>query len=122
MGLVQMQAVNGALSSVSICMAYVADKLHPENRAPTFGLIICSFSVGILVGPLGGGYITPPIASLLSLSGVLFCVLYVLFFIPESVTAEASQLVSPFSICHPASAVCPRFGPWHLLPGSNTLA
>lgn len=101
-GLVYLQAVNGALSSISICMAYVSDKLHPENRAPTFGLIICSFSVGILVGPLGGGYIPPPIASILALSGILFCVLYVLFFIPESVTPEAAREVCP----NPPSPLC----------------
>lgn len=86
------QALNGALSSMSICMAYVADVLHPDHRAPTFGLILCSFSVGILVGPLGGGYINPRVASIAALSGLLSCVLYVIFLIPESTTKESRLL------------------------------
>lgn len=89
-----MQAVNGALSSLSICMAYVADVLHPEHRAPAFGLLLCSFSVGILVGPLGGGYIPPSVASVAALAGLITCVFYVAVLIPESTTAENRLAVS----------------------------
>lgn len=74
-------------------MAYVADLVRPEHRAASFGLILCSFSVGILVGPLGGGYISPPVASVAALAGLLFCVLYVALLVPESSTPEARQKV-----------------------------
>lgn len=74
-------------------MAYVADLILPQHRAATFGLILCSFSVGILVGPLGGGYITPPVASILALSGLCFCILYVVLLVPESSSAESRQKV-----------------------------
>lgn len=90
-----MQALNGAFSSISICMAYVADLVRSEHRAATFGLILCSFSVGILVGPLGGGYITPPVASILALAGLGFCILYVVLLIPESSSVEARRKVRP---------------------------
>ena len=96
------QAVNGAFSSISICMAYVADLIMPEHRAATFGLILCSFSVGILVGPLGGGYIHPPLASILALAGLCFCVLYVVLFIPESSSLESRQKVK-FADLHGAA-------------------
>ena len=75
-------------------MAYVADLVLPQHRAAAFGLILCSFSVGILVGPLGGGYITPPVASIAALVGLCFCVLYVVLLIPESSSAEARQKVT----------------------------
>ncbi len=89
-----LQAINGAFSSISICMAYVADLVLPQHRAATFGLILCSFSVGILVGPLGGGYITPAVASILALAGLCFCVFYVVLLIPESSSLESRQKVS----------------------------
>jgi DHA1 family tetracycline resistance protein-like MFS transporter len=82
------QAINGALSSFSICMAYASDLLQVDNRAPAFGLILSSFSVGILVGPLGGGYIPPKICSFVALGGVAFCVIVAAFLIPESTTKE----------------------------------
>ena len=40
------QAVNGAISSLSISLAFVADLLAPQHRAACFGLIMASFSVG----------------------------------------------------------------------------
>ena len=89
-----MQAINGALSSVSICMAYVADVLHPEHRASSFGIILCCYSIGILVGPLGGGYIPPKTASVVSLGGLLLCVLYIILLIPESTSKENRLAVS----------------------------
>lgn len=89
------QALNGALSSMSICMAYIADLLHPDHRAPAFGLILCSFSVGILVGPAGGGYIQPKMASVLAPAGLLGCILYIALLIPESTTRESRLAVRP---------------------------
>lgn len=89
-----LQAVNGALSSISICMAYTADLLQPRHRAPTFGLILASFSVGILVGPLGGGYVSPPTAAIVALAGLGGCVLYVVLLIPESTTKEGRLKVT----------------------------
>ena len=41
-----LQAVNGAISSLSISLAFVADLLAPQHRAACFGLIMASFSVG----------------------------------------------------------------------------
>lgn len=90
----KLQALNGALSSLSICMAYVADLLHPEHRAPTFGLVLCSYSVGILVGPFGGGYVPPKLASIIAPAGLVGCILYIIFFIPESTTKESRLAVS----------------------------
>lgn len=95
MSILCLQALNGAFSSVSICMAYVADLIQPQNRAASFGLILCSFSVGILVGPLGGGYIRPTTASILALVGLMICILYVILLVPESSTQESRQKVSP---------------------------
>ena len=86
-----LQAMNGSISSVSICLAYVADKLPPGHRAACFGLILASFSMGILIGPPIGGLLPPIIASYVAISCVLGSLLYVVVVLEESLS-ERSRL------------------------------
>ncbi|KAL3156285.1 hypothetical protein ABBQ32_012557 [Trebouxia sp. C0010 RCD-2024] len=85
------QALNGSISSVSICLAYVADKLPPGHRAACFGLILASFSMGILIGPPIGGLLQPIVASYVAISCVLGSLLYVIVVLDESLS-ERSRL------------------------------
>lgn len=43
---IPMQVITGAFSSVSIALSYIADVIHPQNRAPAFGIMMASFSFG----------------------------------------------------------------------------
>ncbi|DBA82924.1 hypothetical protein WJX77_008143 [Trebouxia sp. C0004] len=83
------QALNGAISSVSICLAYVADKLPPGHRAACFGLILASFSMGILIGPPIGSLLQPIIASYIAMSCVGGALLYVIFILDESLSERS---------------------------------
>lgn len=85
------QALNGSISSVSICLAYVADKLPPGHRAACFGLILASFSMGILIGPPIGGLLPPIIASYTAVSCVGATLLYVIFVLDESLSERSKQ-------------------------------
>eukprot|EP00891_Asterochloris_glomerata_P006385 jgi/Astpho2/6385/Aster-06047 len=82
-------AVNGAISSLSISLAFVADLLAPQHRAACFGLIMASFSVGILVGPVMSRYLTAMTASYVAMGGVAFCLAYVAVMLPESLSQQS---------------------------------
>ena len=88
-----MQALFGAFSSISISLAYTADLLAPRLRAPTFGFILASFSLGILLGPLLGANIPLPMASLLAVTGIGVCIAFVAVFMPESLPLAKRRLV-----------------------------
>lgn len=88
-----LQALNGSISSVSICLAYVADKLPPGHRAACFGLILASFSMGILIGPPIGGLLPPIIASYTSICCVGGALMYVIFVLDESLSERSRQEV-----------------------------
>ena len=89
-----LQAMNGSISSVSICLAYVADKLAPGHRAACFGLILASFSMGILIGPPIGGLLPPIVASYTAMSCVVASLLYVVVVLEESLSERSRNEVS----------------------------
>ncbi|KAK9864269.1 hypothetical protein WJX84_011024 [Apatococcus fuscideae] len=39
--------LNGAFSSMAICLAFIADRISPDNRAAAFGMLMCSFSLTV---------------------------------------------------------------------------
>lgn len=89
-----MQALNGSISSLSICLAYVSDKLAPGHRAACFGLIMASFSCGILIGPPIGGILSPITASYVALGSVVGSLLFVMFILDESLSERSQQQVT----------------------------
>ncbi len=51
--------LNGATaSSFSTANAYVADITEPQDRARNFGWMASAFSIGFLLGPMTGGFLT----------------------------------------------------------------
>ena len=83
----------GAFSCISICLASVADMVPPQHRAATFGFAMASFSSGVVAGPLAGGLLSPLVAAWVGAGGVLFNVLYTIFFVKESLPAAARRQV-----------------------------
>ena len=88
-----MQALLGAFSCISICLASVADMVPPHHRAATFGFAMASFSSGVVVGPLVGGLLSPLTAAWVGAGGVLFNALYTLLFVKESLPPAACKQV-----------------------------
>lgn len=82
-------ALGGAVSIISITLAYIADLLTPCYRATGFGALMASFSVGILIGPAIGSMLDPLAATYGACGCGLLCILYVYFLVPESLSPEA---------------------------------
>ena len=93
-----MQALLGAFSCISICLASVADMVPPHHRAATFGFAMASFSSGVVVGPLVGGLLSPLAAACVGAGGVLFNALYTLLFVKESLPPAARKQVLKWSL------------------------
>lgn len=113
-----LQALLGAFSCISICLAYVADTVPPHHRAASFGFAMAAFSSGVVAGPLAGGLLTPLAAAWVGAGGVLFNALYTIFFVRESLPYAARKQVSINidSLCMimllgPHAAICPCFCP-----------
>lgn len=86
------RVLNGLTSaSFSTANAYVADVTLPENRARTFGLMGSAFSVGFLLGPALGGWLSGfDIRLPFLVAGALTTInwLYGFFVLPESLPPE----------------------------------
>mmetsp|Transcript_12814 Transcript_12814/g.38699 ORF Transcript_12814/g.38699 Transcript_12814/m.38699 type:complete len:525 (-) Transcript_12814:561-2135(-) len=81
--------MGGAISMISIALAWVADLLPPVHRAGGFGGIMGSFSVGILIGPAIGSMLTATAAAAAGCVCGAICVLYAWLVLPESLTVAA---------------------------------
>ena len=42
------RALTGVANSISIALAYIADKTSPQHRAPAFGLLLATATLGTL--------------------------------------------------------------------------
>jgi DHA1 family tetracycline resistance protein-like MFS transporter len=86
------RVLNGLTSaSFSTANAYVADVTLPENRAKTFGLMGSAFSVGFLLGPALGGWLSGfDIRLPFLVAGALTTInwLYGFFVLPESLPPD----------------------------------
>ncbi|KAK9787487.1 hypothetical protein WJX73_002756 [Symbiochloris irregularis] len=83
------QVLNGAFSSISIAMSYIADVIQPHNRAPVFGIIMACFYFGFLLGPLLGGLLDPVQCGVFAAGGLGACILWVILFLPETLPPAA---------------------------------
>ena len=84
----------GFTTTMAAISAYITDCTTPEGRAVGFAYIQSVFFLGIAVGPVIGGVFINRTGSVMTLfycalAVHLFFVLFVLFFIPESVTKES---------------------------------
>lgn len=88
-----MQAAVGAFSCISLCLAYVADKMPARHRGATFGFIMASFSFGVVIGPMAGALLSPLGAAWFAVGGAAFNCLYTALLLPESLSPESRKLV-----------------------------
>lgn len=93
-----LQALLGAFSCISICLAYVADMMPPHHRAATFGFAMAAFSSGVVVGPMAGGLLSPLAAAGVGAGGVAFNAIYTLAFVKESLPPAARKQVSLLTV------------------------
>ena len=85
-----------AAGTLATAQAYIADSTSPEHRARGLGLIGAAFGLGLMTGPVLGGFL-----SLYSLSAPAFAastlalgnVTFGLFVLPESLPAERRTLI-----------------------------
>ncbi len=96
----------GAFPCISICLASVADMVPPQHRAATFGFAMASFSSGVVAGPLAGGLLSPLAAAWVGAGGVLFNMLYTIFFVKESLPAAARKQVHASHSCGKRMFLC----------------
>jgi hypothetical protein len=66
---------------------------------------MASFSVGILIGPAIGSMLTPLTATYGACVCGLLCIVYVYFFVPESLSQQAMEEVSQPTSCTTAAQI-----------------
>ncbi|KAG2451821.1 hypothetical protein HYH02_003597 [Chlamydomonas schloesseri] len=76
-------AVGGVVSSFTMTLTAVADLLEQRHRATAVGYLTSCFSVGMLVGPLLGGYMSCTTAMWACIGGTAVTLAYVAVFVPE---------------------------------------
>ena len=100
------RAVTGAANSISVALAYIADKTSPQNRAPAFGLLLATATLGVVTAPIGASMDAQPLATT-AVIGHLATIAYTWLRLPESLapaqrtpftTASLSPLVG-LSVC-----------------------
>ncbi|KAL6759122.1 major facilitator superfamily domain-containing protein [Haematococcus lacustris] len=79
-----LSALNGMVSSFSVTVVSMADLLQQQHRTTAVGYLSACFSVGIMVGPLLGGYISAVAAVYVCTIMIATTGLYVLLFVPET--------------------------------------
>ncbi len=89
--------VDGVLgSNFTIAQAYLSDLTSKKNRSKSFALSGIAFSIGFLVGPALGGFLSTKtsylVPSLLAAGISLITVLITVFFLPETVTKSNEKI------------------------------
>ena len=89
-----LQAFAGFNAFLSLSTAFVSDLVSAQHRASAIGLIMAAFSVGLLFGPLMGGFLGTVVASALSVLGTSLALLLLIFTVPESLSQASKEGVS----------------------------
>lgn len=103
--------VTGAVTSIAPSLAYMADIAPQHLRAPSFGLILSSFSLALFLGPPIGAALPKDIVPLVSLGVVVVCMLATFFLLPESLNSSSAAEASAQSRGHEQAD---HVGPWKL--------
>jgi len=84
------RSMTGAINSLACCLAYVADVTSPLNRAPAFGLLLATASMGVVAAPIGAQMEAPSLA-VTAVTMHLACVAFAALLLPESLSLERRQ-------------------------------
>ncbi|KAG1664048.1 hypothetical protein FOA52_010468 [Chlamydomonas sp. UWO 241] len=85
-------ATSGIVSSFSMTLTAVADLMAPRHRAASAAFIMAMFSIGLIIGPLAGGRMTPDQAVYTCMGLTLAAGLYVLVFVPETAPRKRREI------------------------------
>ena len=106
--------------NISVAQAYITDVTDENNRAKGLGLLGAAFGLGFIIGPAVGGILSVygfALPAFIAAGLSMVSILGVIFFLPESLTAEAravlqSQRKDSFSFKSLWQAITrPRVGP-----------
>lgn len=78
--------------NISVAQAYITDITDEKDRAKGLGLLGAAFGVGFIIGPAVGGILSVygfAVPAFVAAGLSLISILGVIFFLPESLTAEA---------------------------------
>lgn len=106
--------------NISVAQAYITDITDEKDRAKGLGLLGAAFGVGFIIGPAVGGILSVygfAVPAFVAAGLSLISILGVIFFLPESLTAEArarleKKAKQEFSLRNLWAAINrPRVGP-----------
>ena len=106
--------------NISVAQAYITDITDEKDRAKGLGLLGAAFGVGFIIGPAVGGILSVygfAVPAFVAAGLSLISILGVIFFLPESLTAEArarleKKAKQEFSLGNLWAAINrPRVGP-----------
>ena len=115
-----LQAFAGFNALLSLATAYVSDLVSAQHRASAIGLIMAAFSVGLLFGPLMGGFLGTVVASALSVVGTSLALLLLIFTVPESLSQASKEGVSSILLCPSLRSIVLLLAPTPGLPAAST--
>mmetsp|Transcript_11362 Transcript_11362/g.19903 ORF Transcript_11362/g.19903 Transcript_11362/m.19903 type:complete len:674 (-) Transcript_11362:762-2783(-) len=79
-----MNVFGGVVSCFSVTISALADRLPQQHMAVTIGYLSAAFSIGILVGPILGGFISTQMAVYVCVTMICATLVYLQLFFPES--------------------------------------
>lgn len=93
-----LNGLSGAVSSVSLVLAYIADVSSPENRTGAFGLVLAVFSIGLLGTPVMGALLPRDSVFMVAAGAGVVCVVFLVLFVPESLPKRLRKPFAPHEL------------------------
>ena len=97
-----------------------AEEVALADRASAFGIIMASFSMGILIGPALGAVLNPLVAASVAAGTGAVCILFIMLLLPESLSQEAATAVRaweyPYQIVFQLYACWAGYGQERMMP------
>ncbi|GFR50215.1 hypothetical protein Agub_g12392, partial [Astrephomene gubernaculifera] len=97
-------AAGGLVSSFTMALTSVADLLEQKHRATAVGYLTSCFSLGMLLGPLLGGYMSVTAALWTCMGCTAATLLYVAAFVPECAPGPLARRAAAAAAAAAASA------------------
>ena len=92
-------SISGFFSATfPLTFAYISDCVDKKKRAPAYGLALATFGLSFCLGPISGSYLADQIGDravfVTSLLLVIIDVLYIIFYLPETVKVQDNKTIS----------------------------
>jgi hypothetical protein len=87
-------SLTGLVNWVAVALSSLSDVMQPKWRAPSFGLLLAGFSLGLALAPQLALLFGHWFVSLLALASVWLGLVVTVFFLPETVSPEMAVRAS----------------------------